>query len=102
MFKIEFIKDKKDTPENNMPSWTHRRRLIYVGFFTGVAMIVFAGFTFFSDTGVSNQMVIGGVSLISIVLTSYTAMATYEDVKLWKQKEETILENNHYYNELTD
>lgn len=102
MFKIEFTKDKKETPETNMPSWTHRRRLIYVGFFTGVAMIVFAGFTYFSDTGVSNQMVIGGVSLISIVLTSYTAMATYEDVKLWKQQEQIITEDYHYGEELTD
>ena len=68
-----------------MPSWTHRRRLIYIGFFTGLGMILFAGVTFFTDTGVSNQMVIGGVGLISIVLTAYTAMATYEDVNLWKE-----------------
>jgi hypothetical protein len=40
--------------------------------------------TFFWDTQVSVQMVIGGVALISIILTAYTASATLEDVKLWK------------------
>jgi polyferredoxin len=84
MLKIQLGREKTKK-EENMPTWTHRRRLIYIGFFTGVAMILFAAVTFFTDTGVSNQMVIGGVSLISIVLTAYTAMATYEDVKLWNK-----------------
>jgi cadmium resistance protein CadD (predicted permease) len=91
--KIQFVKEEI-TNDNIMPSWKHRRRLIYIGFFIGVGMIVFAGLTFFTDTGVSNQMVVGGVSLISIILTSYTAMATYEDVKLWKQQQ--TYENEEY------
>jgi cadmium resistance protein CadD (predicted permease) len=86
MLKIQLGKEKT-TEKETMPSWTHRRRLIYFGFFTGVGMIIFAAVTFFTDTGVSNQMVVGGVSLISIVLTAYTAMATYEDVKLWKNED---------------
>lgn len=94
--KIYKLKIDEETNEQNMPSWKHRRRLIYIGFFTGVAMITFAAITFFTDTEVSREMVIGGVSLISIVLTSYTAMATYEDVKLWKQ------ENQNQYEEITD
>jgi len=93
MLKIQLGKEK--TKNDNMPSWTHRRRLIYFGFFTGVGMITFAAVTFFTDTGVSNQMVVGGVSLISIVLTAYTAMATYEDVKLWKNED-------HNEEQLTD
>jgi hypothetical protein len=47
-------------------------------------MIVFGMFTFFWDTQVSVQLVIGGVALISIILTAYTASATFEDVKLYK------------------
>jgi len=43
--------------------------------------------TFFWDRDVSVQMVIGGVALISIILTAYTASATFEDVNLWKQEE---------------
>jgi len=65
------------------PSWTHRRRLIYLSFFLGTGMIVFGGFTYSTDTQVASQMVIGGVALLSIILGAYTAFATFEDVKLW-------------------
>jgi hypothetical protein len=50
-------------------------------------MIVFGGLTWQSDTGVAQQLIIGGVALISIVLTAYVSFATYEDVKLWKDGE---------------
>ena len=60
-------------------NWRFRRRLIYGGYRVAVAMIVFGAFTFFWDTGVSNQMVIGGVALLTIILTAYTATATWED-----------------------
>ena len=74
-----------------MPSWKHRRRLIYLSFGLSVGMIVFGGLTFMSDTGVSQQLIIGGVALISISLTAYTAFATYEDVKLWKKEDNEVL-----------
>ena len=51
-------------------------------------MIVFGMFTFVWDRQVSVQMVIGGVALISIILTAYTASATFEDVKLYKPGED--------------
>jgi len=65
------------------PSWRHRRRLIYGAYFVAIAMIGFGALNVsnFSEVGV--QMVIGGVALLSIILTSYTVVATYEDVKLW-------------------
>ena len=50
-------------------------------------MIIFGMFTFFWDTQVSVQLVIGGVALISIILTAYTATATFEDVNLWTPNE---------------
>jgi hypothetical protein len=49
-------------------------------------MIIFGGVTYLSDTQVGSQLVIGGVSLISIILTAYTGFAAYEDVKLWKEE----------------
>jgi hypothetical protein len=52
-------------------------------------MIVFGMFTFIWDRQVSVQLVIGGVALISIILTAYTASATLEDVKLWKPGDDT-------------
>lgn len=51
-------------------------------------MIIFGAVTFASDTGVAQQLIIGGVALISIILTAYTAFATYEDVKLYKNDNE--------------
>ena len=48
-------------------------------------MIIFGAVTYSTDTQVGSQLVIGGVSLISIVLTAYTGFAAYEDVKLWKE-----------------
>lgn len=76
-----------------MPPWKHRRRLIYGTCILAASMIVFAAATFRSDTNVAGQLILGGVSLLSITLTAYTAFATIEDTKLWKitdQIQETI------------
>lgn len=66
-----------------MPPWKHRRRLIYGTCILAAGMIIFAAATFKSDTQVATQLIIGGVSLLSITLTAYTAFATYQDTKLW-------------------
>lgn len=68
---------------SNGPSWAHRRRLIYASYALGAAMIIFGAVTFWLDTSVSSQLVIGGVGLITVILTAYTGFAAYEDVKLW-------------------
>lgn len=62
-------------------NWKFRRRLIYGAYRLSVAMIVFGAITFFWDTGVSNNLVTGGIALLTIIVTAYTATATYEDVK---------------------
>jgi hypothetical protein len=51
-------------------------------------MIIFAAATWRSDTGVATQLIIGGVSLLSITLTAYTGFAAWEDSKLWGKVEE--------------
>lgn len=66
------------------PSWQHRRRLIYASYGLGASMIAFGAVTYSSDTQIGSQLIIGGVSLVSIVLTAYTGFAAYEDTKLWK------------------
>jgi len=53
-------------------------------------MILFGAFTYRSDSSVSRELIIGGVALISIILTAYTAFATYEDVKTRKAHDEDI------------
>jgi hypothetical protein len=79
---VFLLKDEKG--KGSGPSWNFRRKLIFGAYRVGVVMIVFGMVTFFWDTQVSVQMVVGGVALISIILTAYTASATLEDVKLWK------------------
>lgn len=73
--------DKKD-------NWKFRRRLIFGAYRLSVAMIVFGAITFFWDTGVSNNLVTGGIALLTIIVTAYTASATYEDVKRQKEEED--------------
>jgi polyferredoxin len=71
-----------------MPSWKHRRRLIYAALIFSFGMITFGAVTWQSDTGVAQQLIIGGVALVSIILTAYVSFATYEDVKLWKEDDD--------------
>lgn len=70
-----------------MPPWKHRRRLIYGTCGLAAFMILFAAATYRSDTGVSTQLIVGGVSLLSIVITAYTGFATFEDTRLWGRQE---------------
>lgn len=71
-------------------NWKFRRRLIYGSYRLAVAMIIFGAATFFFDTQVSNQLVIGGVAILTIIATAYTASATYEDVKRQKEDLEDV------------
>lgn len=84
-----FLGGKVTDPADN---WKFRRRLIYGAYRLAVAMIVFGAITFFFDTGVSNQLVIGGVAILTIIATAYTASATYEDVK---KRQETNEDSEH-------
>jgi hypothetical protein len=67
--------DRKD-------GWKFRRQLIFGGYRLSVAMILFGALTFIWDTQVSNTLIVSGTSMISIILTSYVASATYEDAKI--------------------
>ena len=67
------------------PSWRHRRRLIYGAYILAVLMIVFGGFSLLLETQIGVEMVVGGVALLSIIITAYTTSATYEDVRIWKR-----------------
>ena len=83
---VFLLKDEKS--KGSGPSWNFRRKLIFGSYRVGVLMIVFGMFTFIWDRQVSVQLVIGGVALISIILTAYTASATFEDVKLYKPEQD--------------
>jgi hypothetical protein len=78
---------EQEGEETNGPSWKYRRKLIYGGYRLGFIMIIFGMGTFFFDKEVSVQLVIGGVALISIILTAYTASATFEDINLYQKED---------------
>jgi len=85
---VDAIFGLADEPDQSTgPSWKFRRKLIFGGYRLGYAMVVFGMLTFIWDRQVSVQLVVGGVSLISIILTAYTAAATWEDVRINKHKE---------------
>lgn len=63
-----------------MPSWKHRRRLIYATVGAAFTMLLVAMLDW-TDRNVSSQLVVGAVSLLSIVLTAYVGFATYEDTR---------------------
>lgn len=62
-----------------------------MSFALSACMILFGAVTYASDSSVSRELIIGGVALISIILTAYTAFATYEDVKIRKRDDNEIL-----------
>ena len=51
-------------------------------------MVIFGAITYPSDTQIGSQMVIGGVGLITVILTAYTGFAAYEDTQIHKHKGE--------------
>jgi hypothetical protein len=60
------------------PRWQHRRRLVY-GTVALAWLMILTAMLDFTDRQVSSQLVIGAVSLLSIVLGSYVGFATYDD-----------------------
>lgn len=84
------------------PSWRYRRRLIHGAYVMGVAMIIFGAVTFWLQSQVSVEMIIGGVALISIIVTAYTTSATYEDVRLWNKDTRIRFGETPPEEELTD
>jgi hypothetical protein len=87
IFDALMLLREQEGEETNGPSWKYRRKLIYGGYRLGFVMIIFGMGTFFFDKEVSVQLVIGGVALISIILTAYTASATFEDVNLYQKED---------------
>lgn len=85
---VFFLADEPDSSKG--PNWKFRRKLIFGSYRLAVAMIIFGAFTFLVDQwGVGVALITGGVSLISIITTAYTATATWQDTKLYRESEET-------------
>ena len=65
--------------ESRGPLWRHRRRLIYSTYGLCTVMILFGMLTYRTDTNVARELIVGAVSLLTIILTAYTAFATLDD-----------------------
>ena len=87
IFDALMLLREQEGEDTTGPSWKYRRKLIYGGYRLGFVMIIFGMGTFFFDKEVSVQLVIGGVALISIILTAYTASATFEDINLYQKED---------------
>ena len=86
-----FFMGGEKIPENSPgPSWKFRRKLIFGAYRLSVAMIIFGAATFFFDTGVSNNLVTGGIAILTIIITAYTATATWQDIKFNKDSYENM------------
>lgn len=84
---VFFLRDEPDSEQG--PNWKFRRKLIFGSYRLGFAMIVFGAITVLVDEfGVGVALITGGVSLISIITTAYTASATWQDGKLYSTNEE--------------
>jgi hypothetical protein len=66
--------------------WKFRRRLIYGSYRLSVFMVVLGGATFYFDTEVSSNLITGGVTLLTIIVSAYVAGATVDD-KINKDKD---------------
>lgn len=82
----------RNEPESSQgPSWKFRRKIIFGSYRLAFAMIIFGALTFLIDQwGVGVALISGGVTLISIITTAYTATATWQDTKMYKETYEEI------------
>ena len=60
------------------PRWRHRRRLVY-GTVAFAALMVLIGALDWTDRQVSSQLVVGGVSLMTLILSGYVFASTFDD-----------------------
>jgi len=61
-----------------MRHWKHRRRLVYGTVMVCAFMLTVGAFDW-TDRQVSSQLIVGAVSLWTVVLTSYVFGATIDD-----------------------
>lgn len=61
------------------PNWRIRRRYIAASWGVGVAMVVAGGLAVWGDRMGSNELISGGVALITLVLGSYIGGAVADD-----------------------
>ena len=79
---MDSIDNLIDPRHDSKPSWKHRRRLIYGAYALGVVMVLFGLGQFIFDSQAGIQAIIGGVSLISIIVSAYVGFSAFEDTRM--------------------
>ena len=70
------------------PPWRFRRRAIFGSM--GAAFIIIAYVMVrWDDTSLAQTLALGAFGLIGTVVAAYVGGAAYEDVRLWKNEQET-------------
>jgi hypothetical protein len=91
---LQKIWDDISETKPNEPSWKHRRRLIYGAYALGVFMVLFGMIQFLFDTQAGVQAIVGGVSLITIIVSAYTGFSTFQDTRLFGRVEHHHVEHD--------
>ena len=71
-----------------MPPWHHRRRLVYASWVLGALMVLVGIGAALTDHAVAVQLVVGGVTIITVPLTAYVSWASLDDKWHFKGSEE--------------
>jgi uncharacterized membrane protein YkgB len=82
-----------DDPER--PPWKHRRRLIYGAYGLGVLMVLFGMLQFLFDTQAGTQAIVGGVSLITIIVSAYTGFSAWQDTRFHQHQHFTHSQHDY-------
>lgn len=70
-----------------MPSWKHRRRLIYSTYFLSVSMIIYASLNIAINAEIARELIIGGTAMLVIIITAYTGFSVLDDKYHFKDEE---------------
>ena len=84
------------------PPWKHRRRLIYGAYGLGVFMVLFGMVQFLFDTQAGVQAIVGGVSLITVIVSAYTGFSAWQDTRLYGNNYQNTIVNHAPHDQYSD
>lgn len=62
-----------------LPSWKHRRRLVYGTYALSVLMVLAGIVAFRSDFQVAVQLIVSGAAMLTVILSAYIGGAVIDD-----------------------
>lgn len=62
-----------------LPSWKHRRRLVYLTFALSVLMVLAGVTAFRTDFLVAAQLIVSGTAMLTVILSAYIGGSVADD-----------------------